>query len=356
MTSHAHTTAAGKSLLTDIVRMLPVWLIVFVTVAGALFVIRANGARYISAGIYSQRDTCQVAEIRYEAGRRLWREMIEEIGSREAADRGRSSLGQLKGDPRIVSARTELLAALEACPRIRGPHGILSDLAWFEGNTGAMHYHMGMEHVAAREWDEALAEFRSAAEIDPEKMEYVLAQAEMAARREQWNEAEQAIARLNGSPLMESAGALRVRAVLALRDEQPDESLAAWRDALEKEKGHADTVRALYQAYWPREDKVQGARFIEQQLDDAQAPEAESYHLASLLYMEKEEYASAVKAIDKAIAIAPNNIFLLFDKAIMLHRLGDDAGARDAGHRAMNMDPVRFWEKVDNARFNPLDP
>lgn len=346
----------AKSLVADIARMLPVWAIVFVTVAGALFVIRGNGARYIASGIYSQRDTCQVAEIRYEAGRRIWRELLGELGSGEAAQRGRSSLGKLKGDERIDRARRELLAALTACPRIRGPHDLLSGLAWMDGNAGAMHYHMGMEHVAAREWDEALAEFRAAAEIVPELDEYQLALAEMASRRGQWEEAGAAMDRLGGSPLLGSAGALRVRAMLAARDGEQEEALAAWRQALEADPGHAETVRSLYQAYWSREDKADGARFIEALLDKAQAPEAESYHLVSMLFLETQNYEPAVQAIDKAIAIAPNNIYLQFDKAIMLHRLGDHNGARNAGEKAMSMDPVRFWEKVDNARFNPLDP
>ncbi len=356
MTSPAHTARPGKNLLTDIARMLPVWLIVFATLAGALFVIRQNGASYIAAGIYAQRDSCQIAEIRYEAGRRIWRQLMEELGSGEATARGNSSLGKLKGDARIARARTELQAALTACPRIRGPHDLLSGLAWMEGNAPAMHYHMGMEHVAGREWDEALAEFRTAAELAPEQHDYVLAHAEIAARQAQWDEVAQAMTLLETSPLLESAGAMRVRAKLAARDERTDESLAAWREALSADPGHAETVRALYQVYWAREDKADGATFIESALDRAQAPEAESYHLASLLFLDVRQYRDAVRAIDKAIAIAPNNIYLLFDKAIMLHRLGDPTSARNAGELAMTMDPVRFWEKVDNARFNPLDP
>src|SRR5690606_3272522 len=118
---------------------------------------------------------------------------------------GRSSLGQLKGDERIATARRELLAALEACPRIRGPHDLLSGLAWMDGNAGLMHYHMGMEHIAAREWDEALAEFRAAAEIAPDQPEYQLALAEIASRQGQWGEADDAMDQISDSPLMNSA-------------------------------------------------------------------------------------------------------------------------------------------------------
>lgn len=355
MTPPARTNLESKTLWGDVRRMAPVWAIVGAAAVAALVSIRLSGAEYLRAGVVELADKCRVAEIQLEAGRRTWRTLLEVVKESPNRARAESSMGELKGDARLAKARGQLQEAVELCPRIRGAHRLMADLAWWEGNAAETHYLLGAEHRAEGEWSMALAEFETAIAIDAKHDRAPLAAAEMASKLGQWEAVEKALASLDPAS-RERPAALRVRAALAERRGAPEEAISDLFAAADLEPGNVDTIRALFRLYYDRDDRLTAADRILKNVLSAQSPEAESYHQAALLYMRGEVWQKGLDAIEMAIALAPNNVDLQFDKAIMLSHLGRVAEARRVGEIALSINPALFWKRVEDARFNPVAP
>lgn len=353
MTPPAKANLGNKTLLGDLRRMAPVWAIVAGAAILALVAIRQSGAAYLRSGVVELADKCRVAEIHFEKGRRQWRALLERVGEDPRRVRTESSMGELKGDATVAEVRRAMHEALDLCPRLRGPHRLLADLAWWEGDTAATHYHLGAEHRLAGEWSMALAEFQTSLDMDAKNADAALAAAEMGARLEQWDAVERTLAALPAAAQNKPA-ALRARAALAERRGAFDEAIADLFAAAELEPGNIETVRALFRLHYDRVDRVAAADRLYKSLQAARSPEAESYHQVALLYMRAQRWDSALAPIDMSIALAANNVDLQFDKAIILTNLGRIGEAQRVGETALSINPELFWKRVEDARFNPL--
>lgn len=355
MTSPAKAHLGNKTLLGDLRRMMPVWGIVGASALVALASIRYSGAAYLREGVVELADRCRVAEIQFENGRRTWRHLMVVVGEMPERIRTEPSLGNLKGDARLARAHEKMLQALELCPRMRGPNRILADLSWWNGDAAATHYYLGAEHRASGEWSMALAEYQTTLDLDPKHPDAPLAAAEMAVKLSQWEAVEKALAALPAAAAQKPA-ALRTRAALAERRGAADEAIADLFAAADFDPGNVDTVRMLFRLHYDRADRTAAADRLFGLLRKANSPEAESYHQVALLYMKSEQWEQGIAAIDFAISLAPNNVDLQFDKAIMLTKMGKIADARRVGEFALAINPELFWKRVEDARFNPANP
>lgn len=345
---------AGPSTLgADILRMLPVWAVVFVTAIGALFGIRALGVGFISAGDIAQKDTCAVAEAMYLAGMRDYRGIARRVdsdGGRPVSDPG--SLGVLEGDGEVRELAEAMGQALALCPRMAGAHRVLADLAWWAGDQALAHYHLGREAATDGRPLDARVHYLAAADMAPAEPRYVLTVAWLDAEDFRWDAAAERLESL-GPDARESALGLRIRGLVALQQERFDEGRDLILESLAKEPGHPDSIRALVRFYARGDRVLDGAEIAFDSLLRAQAPDATSYHSVALLFMQEGEWERAHAALSRAVQMAPHAISLLFDKAVCEYRLGRYGDAYVTSERARAVSFQEYQRLVSESRLDP---
>jgi len=351
-TGHVPAESFGANLR----RMAPVWAIVLATAVAAMFMIRESGRRLLERGYYSQADTCQVGEIKYLAAMKIFRAMSGEIDAQAKADPlAASTLGALRGDARIADARALLEESLVHCPIIKGAHEALAAVEWWDGNEALAHFHLGLEHRAVGETAMARTEFETASAMEPSNVDYLLALAEELMRE---NRAPDAVAILADAPeaARDSATGLRIRASEAAMRSAWTEALDLGKRSLDAEPGNGDTIDQVLRYGDIAGVKRETTLWVADNLRKAVAPQARSWHAVAGILLDLGENDAALDAIDHAIAIQPNGVNLLMDKALILFALGREAEAVRAIELAVEKDYRWYFKLLAEARFAPLRP
>ncbi len=348
-----HTVTSGdkaSTLACDIKRMLPVWLIVFATAAGALIVIRYNGVRYLERGLYAQADTCAVADIYFESGMAVWRDLAAQVAKNPTRGELHGALGELEGTPKLDEARQKFLQAIEICPRQQGPNNALASIEYWDGNEALSHYYLAQEHLLIQEYDMARIELETAWDLDSENSDIVLALANVCTRQKRWDDVEQYL-ESSGADARDSAEGLLIRGTLAFERKQFEESLELLRQSLELEPGRREAIDHLINIYAYRRDAKEGADWMMENLKSAKAPYAGSYHRLEILYTDLKEFESALDAIERALALSPNNVRLLLEKAYCLYSLDRKKEAKQVTEMAINRDYNAYSQVLNERRF-----
>jgi tetratricopeptide (TPR) repeat protein len=352
MSSPAQTTP-DPSLGHHLRQMIPVWGIVLATAVASLFGLRWQGASFLERGFHQVEDRCPVGEIRYLAGRRVWEELTTELAARQLENQAASALGAFRGDERLATARSHFEEALQLCPSLPGPHLLMADAEWWEGNEARAHYHLGEHEMQAGRADQARVEFEVANALDPADHAIALRLGEAAAILERWD---QVASVLESVPPAEGrAQRLRIEARLAAHQGDLAAALAHLRESLTLEPGHADSLATVADYSLRTGDPVGGARFLVENLARATTPDARSFHRAALLLMGAGEWAEAVGAIDQALALAPNSVVLYFDRARCLSSMGDYDGARLSAEDAITRDFRIYQDLVNQTGSDPRE-
>lgn len=349
-----------ETVRTALRRMLPVWLVVFATAAGAIFLIRESGRRFLEAGYYSQADTCNVGEIKYLAAMKIFRAL-----SADAAARGKdvdatnfakaSTLGAFRGDARIAEARALLKEAILRCPPIRGADEALAAIEWWDGNEALSHRHLGEEHRRLGETSMARTEFETALGLEPENTEYLLALAEELTREQRVADAA-ALLRTAPPQAADSPPALRILAKEAGEAGRLDEAIDFVKRALEAEPGHGDAINDLVRFGNVSGKTLETCQWAAGNLRTARAPEARSWHSLGQNFMRIGSHDLALDALDQAFAIAPNSVGVMMDRALVLHELGRDSEAVRVMELAISKNYQQYFRLLKDARFEPLRP
>ncbi|MCB2156239.1 tetratricopeptide repeat protein [bacterium] len=343
---------AGKSLATDIKRMAPVWAVVFLAAAGSLLAIRYQGTSYLQKGLYESSDSCQVAEIHYEAGMKLWSQLNRQAAENQLERMGGSSLGYLADSQIVSDAQERFWKALELCPTIHGANDALADLAWWSGDEALAHYRLGLAHAERNELDQAQVELRTALEIADDKSRPAVALAEISALLSDWDAVKDAMAAAGDAVRKTPSGLLAI-AQMAFNDGDSEAGVEALKSALDLDPGNPEAIRLVISHFESIEQPEAGADLAASYLAKAKAPTATSYHLVGLDYMYVQQWDKALAALDKALEIAPGAVVLHYDRAVILFNLGRYDAARAAAETAMNQDYRQYQALVSQNRLDP---
>lgn len=352
--SEAGGEKSGRALLLgDLRKMLPVWIVVTVAAVGSLAAVRLSGVNYLRRGAYSHADTCQVAEIHFQAGTMLWRAIAADAKPPEATQRLETSLGIRRGDERVAEARAKFHEALRLCPHLAGAHELLADLAWWDGDQALTHYHLGMEHLRAREINEARIELQAAWQLAPADTAIAQALLDVITRQERWDEVGEFLD--SASPeLRESPEALRAQAHLAGLEGNRELATMLLRQALDTRPGWHPAVADLVRYEGELGNYLDAGNWLMTNIDKAVAPEAHDYHGVALLFEQGGHDEQALEAIDRALAIANHSILLMMEKALVLSRLGRYEEAKLMVEAALDTNAHEFLRILQEKRFESL--
>jgi tetratricopeptide (TPR) repeat protein len=335
-------------------RIAPVWGIVAGIAVASLLLIRFNGVRYLESGVLAQADACTVAEVRFQAGQGIWRQLADELAvSREGTTRMDSTLGSLAGNERLEEATALLEESARLCPSLTGVHEYLADLAWWSGDGAMAHYHLAGEHRVRGELEFARIELAAAREQAPGSTSVLRAQLDLAVERKDWEAAETL---LGTAPpeLADSAVSWWARGNLALSQGHGTEALDLIKKALEMEPGRQEWIETAFDLFWQQERFVEGGDWIVGNVNNAQAREAGGYHRASGLYFQAGEWQKALDALESSLAIQPNNIMMLLERALLESRLGRLQAAKSTAEFAFNKNPGEYGRLLEESRFEEI--
>lgn len=337
----------------DLRRVAPVWLLMALAALGSIVAIRHTGPRFLEAGVVERADACTLAEMRFHAAERLWRELAAERVEGAAAERLPSTLGIFAGDERLARARALLDEAATLCPTLNGVQELLADLAWWSGDQALTHYHLGLEHRSRGEREYAAVELRAARRLAPDDARAVAALLELElGRGNRWLAREL----LNEAPaeVLESAVGKWAESRLAVLEGNPAAALEPLRAALEGEPGRADWIGEMVPLLRERGEFESGGDWIVANIAAAPAIDARALHHAAYLYFEGGHYRKALGALDRAIALQPNSVLLLVEKGLCHLRLNEMQAARAAMEAAFAKNPAVCARVLEDERFAEL--
>ncbi|MDK2970438.1 MAG: Tetratricopeptide repeat [Candidatus Sumerlaeota bacterium] len=355
MTDRAECAAPPHSSLAgELCRIAPVWGIVAGIVVASLLLIRFNGVHYLESGVLAEADACTVAEVRFHAGRKIWRQLADELAvSREGATRMDSTLGSLADNERLGEATAILEESARLCPSLAGVHEYLADLAWWSGDEAMAHYHLAREHRVRGELEFARIELAAARELAPEDTSVLRALLDLAVERKDWQGAEALLATAPPE-VADSAVSWWARGNLALSQGHGSEALDLIKKALEMEPGRQEWIGTAFDLFWQQERFVEGGDWIVENVNAAQAREAGGFHRASGLYYQAGEWQKALDALETALAIQPNNIMMLMERALLESRLGRIQAAKSTAELAFNKNPGEYRRLLEESRFEEI--
>ena len=332
------TTPVRKALLSDVKRMLPIWVLVFGAAAGTLLVLRETGRRYIERGLYASGDTCTVAGIRAAAGEaayvRLKEEAEKKLGTGTA---NRSALGIFSGDPRVEEVYTNLFEAARLCPGYEHLYYDLSEVTLWQGNEGLAHYYLGKFHRSRGERDAARVEFTLASEKLPDDPLPHIALADVLLDE---GDTAAAIAAMDHreADAQKSIDGIAVLARLAIvrgdRNAAQDLVLAG----LKREPSSQQLTSILQGITDAMADPVEAAKIYAELAELPGSHSAGMHHLAGLYFARASAWKDAEPQFGRAAALAQNNVVVLFDHAVSLWHLKRYDAARDVYNRAVAVD------------------
>ncbi|MEQ8820453.1 MAG: tetratricopeptide repeat protein [Sumerlaeia bacterium] len=357
MSSPAQRRDPNASILVEFKRMAPVWGIVLGAAVIALVSIRFTGAHFLREGIFESDETCRIAEIYQEAGKRHWNSMRQDVatnleGKAASGERNPKSAGLMAGDERVAAARQELQKAIEYCPTLASAYVYLADIAWWAGDQAQSHFEQARAHEVYHELPMAMAEYQAALETEPSLEKARLALADVATRLNRWDEAR---ATLDGATAeqQDSAPALRARAAIALHEGERQRAKDLYRESLAKEPTNRVALMAMLALSKEMEEGSEGAQYVYELLERERVGDASLFHAVALVFIQNQQWKPALSALDRAVGIAPNSVELHFDRAVALYRLGEKDKARVAAERAMDLNFEKYQQLVVGYDIDP---
>ncbi|MDX2175170.1 MAG: tetratricopeptide repeat protein [Candidatus Sumerlaeia bacterium] len=346
------------TVLVDLKRLLPVWVLAFAGAVGALMILRHSGARYLLTAVERGGDPCQVAAIREQAGLRIHRQLLRDV-ARAQQDRATpqdpaapSALGILKGDPRLDEARGPLAEAVAGCPNSHYLYRDLSQLAYWQGDEAAAHELMGRYFRASNLPADAAVEFRLALDAEPDRAS---ARIELAKLRLDQSDTTDALALL--SPLLDRLEELPGGTLAAARlAEARGDRDSAWelaKEAVRLVPADREAFAFAQRLADGRTRWVESGDFFAEVAALPGALAGPTHHLAGIFYRNGEAWPQALGQFSRAAELLPRNHLVQFDHATELWRSGDFAGAKAAYQRAAEAD---LEGTVALRLQSPIDP
>ncbi len=146
---------------------------------------------------------------------------------------------------------------------------------------------------------------------------------------------------------------LAVLARLAAIERREEEALGLVLEGLRMEPSNGDLVEQLRGLAQGLGDPARAAGIYAEIARLPGSHRAGMHHLAGIYYAQAGMHAEAERELREAAALAPNNVGVLFDHAVALHRIGKYDAARDVYNRARAVD---LEGAVLLRRDSPVDP
>lgn len=342
---------------------LPVWLLVFGTAAGSLFLLRERGNRWIATGVEAVGNGCLIAQMRVFSTERDLRAMQQEVAEMLAArPQGTpttwnlDALGLLKGDERIGTCREKLQEALLLCSDEHFyAHFDLAQLALWEGDRSAMHLHLGRWLEAQGRRAEGRIEYVLSAEQEPRHDEAVPMLALALLEEEKATQA-RLLAQTHGGDLDATAAGLFLQSRLADLDGDRAKAWGLLQRALllePSDKRMLAQVSPLVQVLGtPRA----GAEFLAQLASAPFTPGAVHHRLAAELYILAGDREAAVPHGRQASRLAMMDVELVFRHAENLWHLRRFAESREVFARCLELDAKKARDLAVATGVDPSAP
>lgn len=345
----------SNSITESFKRMLPVWAIMLVTVLGSLYMIRANAVRYLENGLYAQENAGDIAEVRYFAGLKVWRELASESEGSGTEDNLTGSLGEFKNDPRIKEARDHFQASIDAFELHPGNHQKLAQLAFWEGNQAEAFYQIAQEFLIQKRNSQAKANLNGALAFadDDERKKINIALGRIARVEENWEDLESIV--LSDPEFADySPNAKLLMAEYYYHTRQFDSAIESVTSVLEQNPGNSDAATLYMNIFATNTDADERLSWLLNNLDQADTVNAQIYHRLSRHFFENQLVEKSLEAIDRAIAVQPYNMQLILDKAVIVNELGREAEARRLLSQAISLDFRVFTDLIKNEYYQNL--
>lgn len=346
--------SAPASLLSDLRRMAPVWLIVCTTAVVAVFAMRSIGERHLREAVEASSNACEYSRI-YMARGMVLMERIRGGAAPvilESIRPGDPTLGILSGNEDLAEARNAFSRVRELCPIEAEASMQLAVLEWYDGRETESYLHLGDFLLATNRNDEAIITYQVTLDQDPRSMEAMAGLAVALVDAGRVEEARE-VADANSATLMESP-----RGLFALGSvEAAAGNHAVARDHLKTmllaNPSHVRAIRLLFRLSNHTEWAGETADFLANLEESGLRTHVEGFHLAALLYNEVGNYEGAERALRRALVLSPHQIVLHFDHAVSLHRLGRRNAARDALRRALEIDSAWVMRMIEESGVDP---
>ena len=346
------------SLMHDLRRMVPVWILVIGTALVIVLMVRVAGTWHLKRTAYGEENSCEFAEL--YVVRAL--QKLDDVRDLAAAARmetiqanpeslNRDTLGLLSDDPLFQGVKADLNRALEICPTRSQAHSTLALVDWYLGNATAAYTHLGNYHLLEDRRELALVAFRVATEESPSDLEALrglaLALLEMGRKQD-------ALEVVEGHELTLSQSAQGKIALGRVYSATPQKSKAIeyLKGGLSELPADRQAILTLVNNYRQQGNIREGADFL-MTLGKDKRTIAESYHNAAILYRQLEDYESQAQALKKALELAPRNADLHFQLAVALYRLGRYSEARDRVQVASEHNLESVLRGIDRSGIDP---
>ncbi len=357
----------GKtSLVDDLKKLIPVWLIVFGSATGLILTLEWSGKRYLEESLFGSRENCAVAGI-YEsrAIANLRRLEVKVLESRIAltGERGqfgfltedaRNVLNTLEGNQQAQKIIEDLERAIELCPQRRQGFLELGFAYLYVGKLPEAMYSYGQFLISKGEIDTAIVAFQRGLEEDagnPRLLEGLLS---ALYRNRQYQRALQLYDSNQETIAATNPGKVAAGRLLnwAGRHSEAETYLA---QALTSNIHLEEGIRAYEDAMLAQNKRRQLADNLVTWNEDRNR-NAFSLHLAAIHYRHLEDFIAEESAIQKALTVFPNSAAIHFDHAVSLWRLERYAEARNSLNRALSLNFQFVMDQIDSSGIDPRVP
>jgi len=334
-------------------KMLPIWGILMLVVFISLLTIRFRAVQFLEAGVYQQEQVSAIANIHYHAGEKIWLELAEgavDIQSDELSGK----LGEFSDSQRLEEAKELFQESLKVYPELKGPHRKLAQLEYWDGNEAEAYYHLGHEFLLDKKSTKAIIHFGTAYDLEPDNLKYLVQFGNALAAQGRWDEVQE-IVETAPEGILESTDGVALVARNHLVNRRFNKGLALLDKLIEMDAGNERSIDLFINAYQDRNDDAEKLKYLLDQMIEASAVSARSYHRLAVDLTRSENYDSALKAINQALNLQPNNALLLVDKALILKQLGRDFEAQRTYDRALEINFDFVTELIKSQIYRPLD-
>jgi tetratricopeptide (TPR) repeat protein len=334
--------------------LLPAAGIVLLTAVSALGILRARGAEWMAAGFAEMPDTCMTGQMRYHAGLKIFRELSGDVAGRQAGQMEEASLGVLRDDARVTEMEALLQESLVLCPKLTGAHELLAAAAWWRGDRAEAHYHLGLEHMQQDAFSHAETELLTAADLDPDDPQPLLALVDAAQEA-----GDIGLAASYARDLPEDARdhplALRAEGLYRMYGGHKS-GFDLLMESLEKAPGEPVATRELltYSSVSGRSGEFR--EFVAENLASANVQLPELWQQLALEQEAAGELQKAWASLERARTINPNSIGLALEHALVAFETEREAQAREILQDALTRNRGLYLELITNARYAPLRP
>ncbi len=358
MSGKARTGAAGVAdqsgsglsrpapLLSDLKRIIPVWLVLVAGTLGVLWLMNTSGARPLVHLAYTSPSAWDLAQVYREDGTNGWRRCLELLNQRRGSQvRLDSAVGILKGNAVLEKARQDLLRSREFMDTFEDVPGMLADLALWEGNVGLSYAWRGDHAAFSNRWEQALAAYDIAYATGEKTAQVKEGRLESLVRLGRWDEATSFTLRLN-SEGFESCRYYRQVAEICRKKGDARGEEAALRKALEFSPYDLRAMTDLATLLM-RQKRTEEAYNLCAKATSHYRGSAGLWHQQAMLAKELNRPEEAIRCYKLALKLQPNTFVLHYELAQYYLKLGRTHEAQPPLTRAFELNPSFFAQKTD---------